>query len=409
LAVGDAENFFYLAEQFRTQDEPTFCGLSTLAMVLNSLRIDPMRTWKGVWRWFNEENLGCCTGAAQVQEEGLTFDMFKCLATCNGAKIFAHRAPSQPSRAQAVADFAQQFRDAVKTTSRSVERNFIVICYSRESLGQSGAGHFSPIGAYHEASDSVLIMDVARFKYPPHWVPLQDVVDAMMHVDPVSGLPRGFLQLCAHPAVTDPRHSMKPLHVPYVPRAAGKSLSRALVQALSTPQVSVLEKSTNCNRGRESWAAGAICKWLQAASTAEPQVLRQLLQVGDAIALSEVLDRLRPTPFFKDLLEAYTSVIDLGLVEDFPRLRFANNGGLPLGDETCLNTCGELWVLLLLLLPHHLRGMVAEELAPAWVRDEAIKAVRGPWALPLSAFCDGLDQLLQPPGDSCAQNGRSTR
>lgn len=31
-------------------------------MVLNSLRIDPMRTWKGVWRWFNEQNLACCTG-----------------------------------------------------------------------------------------------------------------------------------------------------------------------------------------------------------------------------------------------------------------------------------------------------------------------------------------------------------
>lgn len=37
-------------------------GLTTLAMVLNSLRIDPMRTWKGAWRWYNEQNLACCFG-----------------------------------------------------------------------------------------------------------------------------------------------------------------------------------------------------------------------------------------------------------------------------------------------------------------------------------------------------------
>ena len=38
-------------------------------------------------------------------------------------------------------------------------------------LGQTGDGHFSPIGGYDAASDQVLLLDVARFKYPPHWVP----------------------------------------------------------------------------------------------------------------------------------------------------------------------------------------------------------------------------------------------
>lgn len=40
----------------------------------------------------------------------------------------------------------------------------------RAKLGQSGSGHFSPIGAFDRDTDMVLIMDVARFKYPPHWV-----------------------------------------------------------------------------------------------------------------------------------------------------------------------------------------------------------------------------------------------
>lgn len=41
------ESYFRLAEQFRTQDEPAFCGLSTLTMVLNALAVDPGRVWKG--------------------------------------------------------------------------------------------------------------------------------------------------------------------------------------------------------------------------------------------------------------------------------------------------------------------------------------------------------------------------
>ena len=36
------------------------------------------------------------------------------------------------------------------------------------------------VRGYDEETDSILIMDVARFKYPPHWVPLTDLTDAML-------------------------------------------------------------------------------------------------------------------------------------------------------------------------------------------------------------------------------------
>ena len=39
LAAGTATSFFSLIEVFSTQDEPAFCGLASLAMVLNSLAI----------------------------------------------------------------------------------------------------------------------------------------------------------------------------------------------------------------------------------------------------------------------------------------------------------------------------------------------------------------------------------
>lgn len=41
LVSGHMECYFKLAAQFRTQDEPAYCGLSTLVMVLNSLEVDP--------------------------------------------------------------------------------------------------------------------------------------------------------------------------------------------------------------------------------------------------------------------------------------------------------------------------------------------------------------------------------
>jgi len=48
LEEGGMGAYFPLAEQFLTQNEPAYCGLGTLAMVLNALAIDPGRSWKGV-------------------------------------------------------------------------------------------------------------------------------------------------------------------------------------------------------------------------------------------------------------------------------------------------------------------------------------------------------------------------
>ena len=39
---------------------------------------------------------------------------------------------------------------------------FVISNFSREFLGQTGDGHFSPVGGYHGGTDSVLILDVAR-------------------------------------------------------------------------------------------------------------------------------------------------------------------------------------------------------------------------------------------------------
>ena len=39
----------------------------------------------------------------------------------------------------------------------------------------------------------MLILDTARFKYPPHWVPLQELHEAMAALDFSTQQPRGWL------------------------------------------------------------------------------------------------------------------------------------------------------------------------------------------------------------------------
>ena len=67
----------------------------------------------------------------------------------------------------------------------SIEFHFIVWV-------QTGTGHFSPIGGYHAGRDMVLMLDVARFKYPPHWIPLKLLWEAMDTIDEATGHRRGY-------------------------------------------------------------------------------------------------------------------------------------------------------------------------------------------------------------------------
>ena len=48
----------------------------------------------------------------------------------------------------------------------------MLVNYQREVLGQRRVGHISPVAAYDQASDSVLILDTATYNYPATWVPL---------------------------------------------------------------------------------------------------------------------------------------------------------------------------------------------------------------------------------------------
>lgn len=161
-------------------------------MVLNALLIDPGRVWKGVWRWYAEGLLECCEPLAVVQKSGVTLEKLECTARCNYVEaetIFG-------------ADEATLRALAQRVCSQRPEEpeEFVIAAYSRRELGQTGGGHFSPIAGYHAPSDRVLVLDVARFKYPPQWLPVADLARAMQQIDTASGKPRGLLAIRKDPA-----------------------------------------------------------------------------------------------------------------------------------------------------------------------------------------------------------------
>ncbi|KAJ3323457.1 hypothetical protein HDV06_001734 [Boothiomyces sp. JEL0866] len=176
------ESYFELSQHFLTQSEPAFCGLSSLCMVLNALGVDPLRQWKGVWRWYDESMLDCCRPLDQVIVNGITLPEFSCLARCNGLESAYKRADQTTKET-----FLNDLKSSCKTPGE-----VMVVSYCRKTLGQTGDGHFSPVGGYNAENNMVLILDVARFKYPSYWVPFDILWESLFPLDSETQKPRGY-------------------------------------------------------------------------------------------------------------------------------------------------------------------------------------------------------------------------
>lgn len=240
LSDGTMELYFPLSEQFTTQAEPAYCALSTLAMCMNAMSVDLGVVWRWPWRWAHEDTLCACLDRTPVRSDGVPLDVFHEVATCHGLSVETHYAADSsledfralvasvsseptavaqgmasdsvsvlgPEHAEPPAEIpagqSYAFRKHNPNTSEAAGprgglRRCIAVAYSRKTLGQTGDGHVSPIGGYHAASDSVLIMDVARFKYPPYWVPLSLLWESMLPQDKATGMSRGWAVLALNP------------------------------------------------------------------------------------------------------------------------------------------------------------------------------------------------------------------
>lgn len=174
-----AVDFFYYQNGWEAQLNQAYCAVATSAAVLNSYRgkislphdpvFDP-------FPWATQEALvhdGCVQQAVAdvdvVAKCGLGIGMVPGLLNCflepQGYQAVAH--PMDPA-VMTVEDMR-----ALVTAALLDDDSRVVLNYDRGGIGQgpTGHGHWSPIGAYSVETDSFLIMDVAKYKFPPVFVP----------------------------------------------------------------------------------------------------------------------------------------------------------------------------------------------------------------------------------------------
>ena len=181
-----------LAQEFLTQATLSYCGVASSVMVLNSLKVPaPAVQGYGSYRFWTQDNLwsgtetGAVVSAAEVRRRGMTLEELAGLLKAHGLKTEAIHGQDLDR---------ETFRRLLEKSLRNPSDRLLVN-YDRRSLGQSGGGHISPIAAYHRNSDQVLILDVARYRYPMAWVPVRDLWQAIRTIDTDSGRSRGLVRI----------------------------------------------------------------------------------------------------------------------------------------------------------------------------------------------------------------------
>jgi hypothetical protein len=181
--------FFPLAAHAQTQVNGAFCGPASCVMVLNSLGGPaPASEGHSPYHYYDQSNF--FTPATEqvlpretLLHQGATLEQLAGMLRAHGTKAQAVHA--EPGGLDA---FRQQAREAVGRGDIYVIVNFV-----RQPLNQEGSGHFCPLAAYHERTDQFLVMDVARYKYPPFWVKAADLFGAMSTFDKDAQANRGYL------------------------------------------------------------------------------------------------------------------------------------------------------------------------------------------------------------------------
>jgi len=198
--------FLDIMTAFEMQRHPVSCGMASLTIALNALKLAP---WRG------DEGLGGCSGAAVAVEETRAEreaeeEEFEMVTEDELSKVLLKETEKKGLEREGVSlqtlaevalringmcverlhaeggtggGFSEaEFRKAIIAATSgdamgtSGVRKVMLLNFGRPSLGQTGSGHFSPIAAWHPASDMALVLDTARFKYPAFWAPVDTVI-----------------------------------------------------------------------------------------------------------------------------------------------------------------------------------------------------------------------------------------
>ncbi len=195
FAESDArEAYFPLASNFLTQKTQAYCGVASIVMVLNALGVPaPAVPEYAPYRTFTQDNVlteqtDAILPRDVLARQGMTLDQIGGILSTQPVKAEVHHASDSS---------VDEFRKLASAYLGQPGR-FVIVNYLRKALGEQTGGHISPLAAYDAKADRFLILDVARYKYPPVWVKTTDIFDAMNTPDPSNdNKTRGFVMVSA--------------------------------------------------------------------------------------------------------------------------------------------------------------------------------------------------------------------
>lgn len=184
-----------LLEQYLTQSAGNFCGVASGVMVLNAMQVPAPNAKEWGAQHYTQDNFwnDCAKGVlSPTLMPGMTVDQLGDLLQCHPASAHVVHA----------ADTSLEDFRALALKNLSTQGDFLIVNYDRAGVGQESMGHISPLGAYNAKADKVLLLDVARYKYPPVWADVPALFAAMQTNDFVSAKTRGFVSVT--PAAAPP-------------------------------------------------------------------------------------------------------------------------------------------------------------------------------------------------------------
>ena len=194
-------DFYQLVNFYQPQENPLFCAIASTTMIRNALNYGNISSQKTGERkspddklisyklysqddFFNNKSESIKKRAvieykevkspdSKLYDPGITLDEFaKILPQAHGLKVeVTHTAKSNSTE-------LEKFRQTLKTNLLE-KKHFVVANFDGKVVGKETRGHFSPLVAYDEATDEVMVMDAALHKNQWYWVSLTKLFSAM--------------------------------------------------------------------------------------------------------------------------------------------------------------------------------------------------------------------------------------
>ncbi len=208
-------DFFRLAHHYKPQVNPAACGQAAATVVLSAIYELNQKPFPVIEEWpitiadkkyplqyrlINESNFFNATTDKALDRRVISMKISKKDGSFSGGididelqkMLKIHGVKSKMVNVENFSDEnLNKFRNLVKEVVNS-DKEFLVLNYDHSYKGLMG-GHFSPVAAYDEKSDSVLMLDVAAHRNPWIWINLSDIYHAMNTKNYAQTAYRGYL------------------------------------------------------------------------------------------------------------------------------------------------------------------------------------------------------------------------